>query len=326
MRERVQLGNTMPDNIEQPVEGSRLVATGDSTPSDYIAIDRLLVRGILGLHEWERRSRQDILVSVVLYADLTRIGASDDVGDGVDYSDVKRRIMTHVEGAERLTVEALATDIAGLCLGYAPVTRVVVRIQKPSAERFARSVAVQIERTKEMMLSDALIGLGSNQDPEINLPRAVKELRSVGRVEAVSTVFESAPVGQGGANYLNAAARVRTCLPAAEIRRRLEAIERTLGRTEESKTRGSVPIDLDLCLMPGRVIRAKDVSIPDADILSREYLAKACAEVLPNGVYPEDGRSLSSIAGSLDGSMSLRSRKDVKLDSDLHRAEIRGID
>lgn len=320
------MDSTPQNPTNPPLADGIPVAAGGDARTDFIAIDRLLVRGILGLHEWERRSTQDILVSAVLHADLTRIGASDDVRDGVDYSAVKQRIMTHVESAERFTVEALATDIAGLCLGFAPITRVVVRVQKPSAERFARSVAVQIERTRPMMLNDAVIGLASNHDREANLSVAVKQLRAVGRVEAVSTVFESPRLGGQGPDYLNAAARARTCLPAAEILRMLKSIERTMGRTDESKTQGRVPIDLDLCMLSNQVIRAANVSIPDPDILTREYLARTCAEVLPNAVYPEDGRTLSAIAKSLDGNMSLRPRTDLKLNSDLHGAQAGGAE
>jgi len=48
-----------------------------------------------------------------------------------------------------LTVEALATDLAQLCLEVARVAKVRVRVEKPGAVRFSRSVGVEIERAKE---------------------------------------------------------------------------------------------------------------------------------------------------------------------------------
>jgi dihydroneopterin aldolase len=57
--------------------------------------------------------------------------------------------MLHAESAGRLTVEALATDLARLCLQEPGVQKVRVRVEKPGAVRFARSVGVEIERTRE---------------------------------------------------------------------------------------------------------------------------------------------------------------------------------
>jgi len=62
---------------------------------------------------------------------------------------VAKQVIAHTESAQRLTVEALATDIAGICLRMAGVSRVRVRVEKPGAVRYARSVGVEIERGAE---------------------------------------------------------------------------------------------------------------------------------------------------------------------------------
>jgi FolB domain-containing protein len=116
---------------------------------DRIVIKDLLVRGILGINDWEREQPQDILVNLTLFADLRRAGFSDDIADTVNYRTVTKKILAHMETSTRYTVEALATDIARLCLQEAGVTRVRVRLEKPGALRFARSVGVEIERTHE---------------------------------------------------------------------------------------------------------------------------------------------------------------------------------
>jgi FolB domain-containing protein len=114
---------------------------------DEIHIRDLLVRGILGVNDWEREQPQDILINLTLTADLARAAATDDIGDTVNYRTVAKKIIAHVEAARRLTVEALAADIARLCLAEAGVERVRVRVEKPGVLRFARSVGVEIERT-----------------------------------------------------------------------------------------------------------------------------------------------------------------------------------
>jgi FolB domain-containing protein len=114
---------------------------------DRIEIKDLLLRGIVGINDWEREKPQDILVNITLFADLRRAGASDDLTDSVNYRTLTKKIIEHVEGSTRFTVEALAADIARLCLETPGVQRARVRVEKPGALRFARSVGIEIERT-----------------------------------------------------------------------------------------------------------------------------------------------------------------------------------
>ena len=115
---------------------------------DRIEIGDLLLRGILGINPEEREKAQDILINLTLYADLRPAGASDRIDDTVNYRTITKRIIEHVERVGRFTVEALAADIAELCLSDPRVERVRVRVEKPGALRFARSVGVEIERRR----------------------------------------------------------------------------------------------------------------------------------------------------------------------------------
>jgi FolB domain-containing protein len=115
---------------------------------DRIIIRDLLARGVLGINDWEREQPQDILVNLTLFADLRRAASSDDIAETVNYRTITKVILAHVETSARYTVEALAGDIARLCLGQPGVVRVRVRVEKPGALRFARSVGVEIERTE----------------------------------------------------------------------------------------------------------------------------------------------------------------------------------
>jgi dihydroneopterin aldolase len=62
---------------------------------------------------------------------------------------MSKRVQAHAESVERLTVEALANDLARICLEDQGVQRVILRVEKPGAVRFAKSVGVEIERTRE---------------------------------------------------------------------------------------------------------------------------------------------------------------------------------
>ena len=116
------------------------------TPADSIFIEDLLVRGIIGVNDWEREAEQDILVNVSLSVDLSRAGRSDSIEDTVNYRVVTKKMIALVESTQRFTLEALAADIAAICLAEPGVRRARVRVEKPGALRFARSVGVEIER------------------------------------------------------------------------------------------------------------------------------------------------------------------------------------
>ena len=113
---------------------------------DKVFIKDLHLRGILGVHDWERTQASDILINVTLFTDTRRTEAGDDLAECVDYSTAAKKIRTLVDSAERFTVEALTEDIAGLCLRLPKVREVTVRVEKPGAVEEAESVGVEITR------------------------------------------------------------------------------------------------------------------------------------------------------------------------------------
>jgi len=115
---------------------------------DRIFITDLLIRGVIGITEKEREQPQDILVNVVIDADISQAAINDEVDQSVNYRTVAKKILAHVETIKRYTVEALAEDIARLCLDEPNTKGVKVRVEKPGAVRFSKSVGVEIERHK----------------------------------------------------------------------------------------------------------------------------------------------------------------------------------
>ena len=115
---------------------------------DKVIIRDLLARGIIGVNDWERTQPQDILINIVATTDTKIAARSDDVIDCVNYKTLAQRVRLHAESAARLTVEALANDLADICLEDKNIVQVMVRVEKPGAVRFAASVGVEIERSR----------------------------------------------------------------------------------------------------------------------------------------------------------------------------------
>lgn len=113
---------------------------------DKIIIKNLVARGIIGLNDWERVKPQEMVINITVYTDISQAAAEDDVAYSVNYRTIAKKAQAHAETAERLTVEALAEDIATICLAEQNAKKVKVRIEKPGAVRFSESVGVEIRR------------------------------------------------------------------------------------------------------------------------------------------------------------------------------------
>lgn len=118
-------------------------------PADRIEIKDLLLRGIVGVNDHERRKPQDILVNLVMEADTRAVAAADSLDGGLNYRTVSKQIIALVEESRFHTVEKLAEEIARLVVTGHPVAAVLVSVEKPGALRFARSVGVTIARGPE---------------------------------------------------------------------------------------------------------------------------------------------------------------------------------
>ena len=118
-------------------------------PMDRIRIRGLHLRTVIGVHDWERHARQDVLLDLDVEADLARAAASDDLRDALDYRALTKLVIEHVEASQYRLLEALADSVARLVLETAPAAQTVrVTVDKPGALRYARSVAVEIVRRR----------------------------------------------------------------------------------------------------------------------------------------------------------------------------------
>jgi 2-amino-4-hydroxy-6-hydroxymethyldihydropteridine diphosphokinase len=212
-------------------------------------------------------------------------------------------------------VEKMVAEIAATCLEDPGVERVVVRVEKPGALRFARSVGVEIERTRaDLVAQPVLISLGSNIDPERNLPDAVRRLARHCRLLAASPVYETEPVGRTDQpNFLNAAVLVETYRTPADLKKEvLLAIEQELGRVRTADKNAPRTIDLDISLFGDQLLELEGRHIPDPDILKFAHVARPLADLAPQVRHPETGQTLADIAESLaDG--GLQRRDDIEL-------------
>lgn len=146
----------------------------------------------------------------------------------------------------------------------------------------------------------AFLSLGSNLEPESNLPRAALGLLSLGRVLAVSEVYRNPAVGPTpGPDFLNAAVLLETAFSPHDLRTELRSLEARLGRLRTADKYAPRLIDIDLVLYGDRVIRDAEWELPDPELISLPHLVIPLAELDPNHKHPVTGERLSSIASRI---------------------------
>jgi FolB domain-containing protein len=118
------------------------------TTTDKIIIRDLRLRTVIGVRECERMRRQDVVINVALYNDVRLPGQTDDPSTMLDYAAVTAAITTLVTSSDHRLVEALATDIARVCVVHFGAERVVVRVEKPAALHAASTAGVEIDRAR----------------------------------------------------------------------------------------------------------------------------------------------------------------------------------
>ena len=153
----------------------------------------------------------------------------------------------------------------------------------------------------------AAIALGSNLvsawgDRAANLREAVRRVEPLGQVRAVSSFYDTAPVGYTDQpNFLNAAMLLETELEPVELMRALLMIERAMGRDRAiAVAKGPRVIDLDLLLMDDVVMATEELTLPHPAMAERRFVLEPLAEIAPNMVDPRSGRRVAEMLAAVD--------------------------
>jgi 2-amino-4-hydroxy-6-hydroxymethyldihydropteridine diphosphokinase len=142
----------------------------------------------------------------------------------------------------------------------------------------------------------AAIALGSNLvsgfgDREANLREAVRRVGELGVVRAVSSFYDTEPVGyREQPRFLNAAMLLETDLGPVELMRELLGVERAMGRDRAINPAGVMKgprvIDLDLLLYGDWVLWSEELMVPHPAMAERRFVLEPLAEIAPEWVHP----------------------------------------
>jgi 2-amino-4-hydroxy-6-hydroxymethyldihydropteridine diphosphokinase len=141
----------------------------------------------------------------------------------------------------------------------------------------------------------AAIALGSNLesrfgDREANLWEAVRRIGALGEVRAVSSFFDTEPVGYlAQPRFLNGALVLETELGPVDLLRGLLGVERAMGRERVGLLKGPRVIDLDLLLYGDVVMATEELTLPHPEMVERRFVLEPLAEIAGEWVHPVVG-------------------------------------
>lgn len=113
---------------------------------DIIYLNDLRIDTVIGIYDWERRTRQTVILDLEMGTDIRAAAASDDIEHTLDYKAVAKRLIEFVSQSEFQLVETLAEKIADILLTEFKVPWLRLRLNKQGALRGVRDVGVIIER------------------------------------------------------------------------------------------------------------------------------------------------------------------------------------
>jgi len=113
-----------------------------------IYIKNLRLRTIIGIEEFERNNRQDIVINATIEVDAAAAAASDDIKDAFNYKTITKKIIRFVEDSDYLLLERLTDQVLKLILEDPRAKAATVEIDKPGALRFADSVSIKMSAVR----------------------------------------------------------------------------------------------------------------------------------------------------------------------------------
>ncbi|RJQ32696.1 MAG: 2-amino-4-hydroxy-6-hydroxymethyldihydropteridine diphosphokinase [Actinobacteria bacterium] len=132
------------------------------------------------------------------------------------------------------------------------------------------------------------LSLGSNiGERKKSLEEAIKELKTKLGILAISSVYQSKPIGlEDQPDFYNLVIKARTDLNPHQLLDYIQHIEVNLGRKREARW-GPRTIDIDILLYNNQVISSDRLVIPHPRMIERLFVLKPLLEVEPELELPD---------------------------------------
>jgi 2-amino-4-hydroxy-6-hydroxymethyldihydropteridine diphosphokinase len=150
----------------------------------------------------------------------------------------------------------------------------------------------------------AYLNLGSNIQPQTNLPTAVNLLSQYGEILKCSNAWESKSVGAIGPNFLNACVLFKCTFDPMTLKDEvIHPIEAQLGRRRNQDKNAPRTIDIDIIVFDDKPLRD--------NIWETAFVIVPLADIYPEYQHPTTGEAVREIAKRLRQRVWLEPRRGV---------------
>lgn len=153
----------------------------------------------------------------------------------------------------------------------------------------------------------AYLSLGSNLgDRAAQLREAIERLSTLGKVQTVSSLYETEPVEAGPqAWFLNCAVALDTERMPRQLLAGILSIEQAMGRRRMEK-KGPRNIDIDILLFGNSVVELPDLIIPHPGLHQRRFVLEPMVEIAPDQRHPALKRTMRELRDALAPGQTVR--------------------
>jgi 2-amino-4-hydroxy-6-hydroxymethyldihydropteridine diphosphokinase len=153
----------------------------------------------------------------------------------------------------------------------------------------------------------AYLSLGSNLgDRAANLRQAIERLGTLGKVEAVSSFYETEPVDLAAQPwFLNCAVKFNTEKMPRQLLSSVLALEQAMGRRRQQK-KGPRSIDIDILLFGTSIVETQGLVIPHPRLHERRFVLEPLAEIAADVRHPVFKRTVRELRDRLPSGQAVR--------------------
>jgi len=117
--------------------------------SDEIFIEGLECFTVIGINDWEKKTKQLIIIDFSIFILQIPNKNKDLITETIDYKNLSYKVKSFVEKSNFDLIETLAKEIALLCLKVEKVIKATVNVNKPNALKISKNVGVIVSRERK---------------------------------------------------------------------------------------------------------------------------------------------------------------------------------
>lgn len=287
----------------------------DLENQDFIFLTGLRISCIIGIFDWERRQKQDVVLDLRFPTNVRKASLNDHIDDAVDYKRIAKAAIAFVEKSRFELVETLAERLADYLLVNFQLPELFIRLSKPGAVRGSKDVGVEITRTRTTLANGLVyLSLGSNLEPSSHLKNALIAINRQFGLAGISHIYETSPVGgkKGQPFFWNMVVSVDTDEKPKEIRRWIGRLEKQEGRVRTLDRYRSRTLDVDILLWKNLIQKNRSYALPHPDIPTKAFVLFPLLEIAPNLVVPGTSQAVVELAHAFrNKQQSIRQLKNL---------------